>query len=155
MTKAHVVNVDEIDQIEALDREHWGQAYKVLTPSMDTGKLGANLTRVPSGRVAVPFHAHQLEDEVFYILEGRGVLRYGDTLQDVRPGDCISCPAGTGTAHQLANPFDEDLVYLAFGHNDPNEVAFYPDSGKVGVFGPGLRKILRADAELDYFEGEE
>jgi len=35
------------------------------------------------------------------------------------------------------------------------EVAFYPDSGKVGIFGPYLRKFLRLDAEIDYFEGEE
>ena len=35
------------------------------------------------------------------------------------------------------------------------EIAFYPDSGKVGIYGPDLRKLLREDAEVDYFEGEE
>ena len=35
------------------------------------------------------------------------------------------------------------------------EICFYPDSGKVGLFGRELRKILDETAELDYFDGEE
>ncbi len=67
------------------------------------------------------------------MLSGRGLFRHGDGLREIGPGDCISCPAGTGVAHQLANPFAEDLVYLAIGPNDPDEVCVYPDSGKVQV----------------------
>ncbi len=36
-------------------------------------------------------------------------------------------------AHQIANPFDTTLVYLAIGPRDPHEVCGYPDSGKVMV----------------------
>jgi uncharacterized cupin superfamily protein len=64
---------------------------------------------LPPGRSGCPFHTHQREDEVFYVLSGRGVLRYGETIDDIGAGDCIACPAGTGIAHQLANPFDEGL----------------------------------------------
>lgn len=79
------------------------------------------------------------------------MLRYGDTLSAVRPGDCISCPAGTGTAHQLANTGAEDLLYLAIGRNDPKEVCVYPDTGKVLIRGiKQLGFIQRAD----YMEGE-
>ena len=67
------------------------------------------------------------------MLSGRSVLRYGDAVHELVPGDCISCPAGTGIAHQLANPYDEDLVYLAIGPHDPHEICGYPDSGKVMV----------------------
>ncbi len=36
------------------------------------------------------------------------------------------------------------------------EIAFYPDSGKVGIYGPDMRKLLdETNAELDYFAGEE
>ena len=73
------------------------------------------------------------------MLSGRGVLRYGDELFDVGPEDCISCAAGNGMAHQIANPYDEDLVYLAIGPNDPDEVCVYPDSDKVLV--RSLKKI--------------
>jgi hypothetical protein len=32
---------------------------------------------------------------------------------------------------------------------------FCPDSGKVGLWGEGIGKILDQNAELDYFHGEE
>jgi uncharacterized cupin superfamily protein len=110
-----------------------------------------NQTRVPPGRVAVPFHSHQREDEVFFVLSGRGVLRYGDELRDIRQGDCISCPARTGVAHQIANPYDEDLVYLSIGLNDPDEVCVYPDSDKVMV--RSLKRVGRFE-KTSYMEGE-
>ncbi len=79
-------------------------------------------------------------------------MRYGDApVREVGPGDCISCPAGTKTGHQLANPFDEDLVYLAIGNHDPEEICVYPDSGKV------LARVLQKVGWLEkttYMEGE-
>ena len=85
------------------------------------------------------------------MLSGRGILRYGDELYEIGPGDCISCPADSGKAHQLANPYEEDLVYLGIGHNDPHEVCVYPDSGKVLVRGLKTVGFLR---EAPYQEGE-
>ncbi len=133
--------------------DHWGSFYKILTPSMRDrgGSLGVNWNRVPPGRSTCPFHGHQREDEVFFVLSGRGVLRYGDELTELRVGDCVSCPAGTGIAHQIANPFHEDLIYLAIGPHDPHEVGFYPDSGKVMV--RSLKRVGWLE-NVDYFEGE-
>ena len=82
---------------------------------------------------------------------GRGVLRYGEELIEISAGDCISCPAGTGTAHQIGNPFDEDLIYLSIGNHDPHEVCGYPDNGKILVRGLGKVGTLE---ERGYFEGE-
>jgi uncharacterized cupin superfamily protein len=98
-----------------------------------------------------PFHYHQLEDEIFFVLSGRGVLRYGDDVRELRAGDCVSCPAGTKVAHQICNPFDEDLVYLAIGPHEPEEVCVYPDNGKVMI--RGLRQVGRLE-ELPYLAGE-
>lgn len=102
--------------------------------------------RLEPGRAGVPFHLHHREDEVFYVLSGRGVLRYGDEFTELRAGDCVSCPAGSGIAHQLANPFDEDFVYLAIGSFDAHEVCEYPDSGKV---------LVRALGKVGVFERRE
>ena len=110
-----------------------------------------NVNRVPKGRTVCPFHTHAREDEVFFVLSGRGVLRYGEDLVQLRAGDCVSCPAGTGIAHQMANPYDEDLVYLGIGANDPHEVCTYPDSGKVMVRALKTVGWLKAD---DYMAGE-
>ncbi len=151
----HVINVDEAEEIKRsrISGEHWGGAYKPLTPFMTAkgGRLGVNQTRLPPGRATAPFHYHALGDEAFFVLSGRGVLRYGDDVRELRPGDCVSCPAGTKVAHQIANPFDEDLVYLAIGPNDPNEVCVYPDTGKVMV-----RSLDRVGflSSTDYMDGE-
>jgi uncharacterized cupin superfamily protein len=149
----NVVNAEDVTPIERLVGEHWGAIFSPLTPAMRPGggSLGVNLMRVPSGRSLCPFHYHQREDEAFYVLSGRGVLRYGDTITEIGPGDCISCPAGTGVAHQIANPNAEDLVYLAMGTHDPDEVCVYPDNGKVMVRGIG--KLGRI-AEAPYMDGE-
>lgn len=148
-TREHVTNLHQVEETEYVHGEHWESYDRRLTP--EGAKLGVNLTRVPPGRVACPLHSHQLETEVFIVQSGRGLLRYGEELRTLVPGDCVYCPAGTGIAHQLANPFDEDLVYFAIGPREPNEVCVYPDSGKVMV------RSLRQHGYLTqapYYEGE-
>ena len=151
-TMPNVINVDEVpDEIESAP-EGWVSFNKALTPALPRmGHLGMNLARVPPGQSACPFHAHQIEDEIFFVVSGRGVFRYGDRVTELRPGDAVSCPAGTGMAHQIANPFEADLVYLAIGMNDPNEVAIYPDSGQVLVRSLKRRGFLEP---ADCFEGQ-
>lgn len=149
----NVVNVNDVEETVHTEGEYWGGAYKAITPLLDAspGKLGVNLSRLPPGRTACPFHMHTREDEVFFVLSGRGVLRYGETLREIGPGDCISCPANSGIGHQLANPFNEDLVYLGIGVNDPHEICAYPDSGKVMI--RSLKAVGRI-VKADYMDGE-
>lgn len=148
-----IVNLAELPETGSVEG-HYGGYDKVLTPSMRErgGKLGVVRVRLPPGTVACPFHHHSLEDEVFFVLSGRGVVRYGSEVHPLREGDCVSCPAGTGVAHQVANTSEtEDLIYLAIGAHEPNEVCGYPDSGKVMV------RSLRAVGVLqptDYMAGE-
>ena len=148
-----VVHIDEVEEVVHTSGEHWGGGYKVLTPWMTEGggKLGLNLSRLPPGRTTCPFHYHDLEDEAFYVISGRGVLRYGDELFELRAGHTISCPAGTKVAHQIANPYDEDMLYLAIGNREPNEVCVYPDSGKIMV--RSLQTVGRLTG-TEYMDGE-
>lgn len=152
-TPPHVVNLDEVEEVDCRSGEHWGGFDKPLTPSMRPrgGRLGVCHSRVPTGHTMCPFHYHELEDEVFFILSGRGILRYGDDVREVRAGDCVSCPAGTKTAHQLGNPFEEDLVYLAIGPHEPHEVCVYPDSHKLMV---RSQKYVGFIDDKPYLEGE-
>jgi uncharacterized cupin superfamily protein len=148
----HIVNEADAEELTHL-HGRWGAHYKVLTPRsrQPDGGIGLNVMRVPPGCSGVPFHWHLREDELFYVLRGRGVLRYGEQLDEIGPGDCISCPAGTRVAHQIANPFEEELVYLAVGKHDPDEVCGYPDSGKILVRGVGKVGLLD---EKPYMHGE-
>jgi uncharacterized cupin superfamily protein len=148
-----VLNIDEAEEHDSRDGEYWGGSYKILAPFMETngGKLAMNISRLPPGRVGCPFHYHMLDDELFYILSGTGVLRFGQDIIPIRPGDTISCPAGSGVAHQIANTGHEDLVYLGIGANSRNEVCGFPDSGKVMVRSLKLVGVLN---KTNYMAGE-
>lgn len=149
----NIVNVDDVEETGGLHGDHWSSLDKPVAPFLaaEPGRLGARVSRVPAGRTGCPFHCHLREDEFFYVISGRGVLRYGDRIDEIGPGDCISCPAGTGTAHQIANPFEEDLIFLAVGANDPHDVCTYPDSGKVMVVGLNTVGYLQS---ASYMHGE-
>lgn len=148
-----VINIDEAPVEGSRDTPPWGGTYQVLSSFMQAkGRdLGVVLNRMPPGHVGAPFHHHMLEDEVFFVMAGTGMLRYGDRTFALRPGDCVSCPAGTGVAHQIAATGDEDLVYLGIGRTDPNEVCVYPDSGKVMVRSVKTVGFLN---QASYMDGE-
>ena len=147
-----VVNVEAAPE-ETMTEGPWGGSWRVLTPSMrkQGGSLGMVRMHLKPGHTTCPFHWHAREDEVFYVLSGRGVLRYGEQLHELGPGDTISCPAGTRTAHQIANPFDEDLLYLAIGPHDPHEVCYYAADGKLLVRAAGRIGHM---ADAPYMDGE-
>ena len=58
---------------------------------------------------------------------------------------------GTGIAHAF-RAGDDGLTLLAYGPRDPNDIVYYPRSGKVSFRGVGL--IARVEA-LDYWDGED
>ena len=122
-------------------------------------KLGYNLTVLPPGKCAFPFHSHRVNEEMFFVLAGEGEVRIGSETYPIRPGDVIACPpGGPETAHQIANTGDGELRYLAVSTKISPEVAEYPDSGKFGVLasfdsGP-FRFIGRLEGGLGYWDGE-
>ena len=96
--------------------------------------IGANLTRVPPGKAAFPFHHHHANEEHFFILSGTGLVRVGARVHAVKAQDyLVHLPGGPEHAHQLINTGAEDLVYLAISTRIMPEVVGYPDSAKTGV----------------------
>lgn len=140
-------------------------AYRMseLAGPLGARAIGANVTRVPPGRAAFPFHHHFANEEHFFVLSGTGVLRLGDEVHPVRPNDYIvNLPGDAGLAHQLVNTGSEDLVYLAVSTRVVPEVVGYPDTGKTGVRaqaleGPNTRFLVRGEDRnrVDYWEGED
>lgn len=56
-------------------------------------------------------HAHEAETEVYYVLEGEGILDDSGTQKTLRAGDCNVC--GGGGTHAIANEKDEPLRFVA------------------------------------------
>ena len=152
---SRVVNVDDV----ALERFEQGGRFASdgarLGPLVGAKDLGCSYDVVPPGKCACPFHSHRAEEEMFFVVRGEGTLRYGGDTRKIRAGDVICCPTGgPETAHQIVNDSDAPLAYLSISTRMPAEVCEYPDSGKVGAFGPGLRHMTRAGDAIDYWTDE-
>ncbi|MGH9642871.1 MAG: cupin domain-containing protein [Terriglobales bacterium] len=122
--------------------------------------LRYNLTVLPPGKAQCPFHCHHGEEEMFFILEGEGELRFGSERYPIRRHDVIACPTGgPQVAHQIVNTGTTTMRYLALSTLAPVETCEYPDSNKISIVTgrpgePGLRKIFRAEASVDYYDRE-
>ena len=78
--------------------------------------------RLPAGHRTTS-HYHVRTEEIYYILEGRGLMRVGDESRPVGPGDAIAIPPEE--SHQLTNTGDSVLRLLcccAPGYEDADTV---------------------------------
>jgi len=55
---------------------------------------------IPVGFITF-LHKHNQSEEIYHILEGRGIMTLGDKRFEVKTGDTICIPAGT--PHQIQN----------------------------------------------------
>ena len=78
-------------------------------------KLGVDVTTIRPGKKSSRLHHHKNKEEFFYILDGRCRLRVGNEIHDLRPGDAVSRPAGSGVAHQFFNPYPKPCDVLMIG----------------------------------------
>lgn len=156
---------DRVINIDELKVEHFRHGEKFETngvrigPLLGAKDLGYSYDVVPPGKTGCPFHSHRAEEEMFFIVRGTGLLRYGAETRRIRAGDFIGCPTGgPETAHQIVNDSGEELAYISVSTMMPAEVCEYPDSGKIGAFGGSgegrLRHLTRGAQALDYWDGE-
>jgi uncharacterized cupin superfamily protein len=111
---------------------------------------GLGVLVVQPGSLAYPPHCHSAEEELFVVLDGEGTLLLGDDEHPVRAGSIVARPPGTGVSHAFrAGP--EPLTVLAYGTREPNDIAYYPRSGKVSL--RGINAMFRVE-QLGYWDGE-
>jgi uncharacterized cupin superfamily protein len=85
-----------------------------IAPLIGARRLGYNITVMPPGKRALPFHNHRVNEEMSFILEGTGELRFSESTRPVCPGDVIACPAGgRDRALQILKAGDREMRYLA------------------------------------------
>ena len=171
--KKPIINLDEVElqsrppvfAATGEAAERFDAKMGMIAPMLGAQKLGYNITCVPSGKCAFPFHNHRVNEEMFLIIEGTGEVRIGREVYPIKMNDIIACPpGGEERAHQIKNTGNSDLKYLAVSTKLSPEVANYPDSGKFGVLAEyqpneegkpqGLMFIGREADSLDYWDGE-
>lgn len=65
--------------------------------------------RVPAGAITEA-HYHPCTEEIYYILEGAGVMTIDGEQREIGPGDAIAIPPGA--KHQIENPHSQTLRFL-------------------------------------------
>jgi len=145
------------DVIGTHKSEHTDYAYhrRSLVPPGHARQCVVSHYEIPPGKSAYPYHYHLKNEEVFYILSGVGLLRTPEGERTVRAGELLFFPADETGAHKLTNASEtETLTYLDFDTRNDIDVSFYPDSGKIGIWGDGANQVYRTIDQSDYYRGE-
>ena len=99
--------------------------------------FGVNLTKLAPGAMSALRHAHTVQDEFIYILQGTPTLITDAGETPLSPGMCAGFKSGIGDAHHLVNRSNADVVYLEVGDRNPGDAASYPDDNLQALFEGG------------------
>jgi len=148
-------------KIEAIARsyksEYEGFAYyrRKFIPYGGAKNTVVSVYEIPPGKAAYPYHFHHKNEETFYIISGEGILRTPEGERKVGAGELLFFPTGPEGAHRLTNCSETDnLVYIDFDAVHDIDIAVYPDSEKIGIWGKGINKLYPLSGNVDYYEGE-
>ena len=123
-----------------------GRERRPLGDLFGLKNFGVNLTRLPVGAASSLRHAHALQDEFVYVLEGRPVLVTDAGETPLGPDMCAGFPAGSRDAHHLVNRGPGDAVFLEVGDRTPGDSVAYPEDDLKVKPGPdGRTRYLRKD----------
>jgi uncharacterized cupin superfamily protein len=152
-----IKHIDEIDT-ESVDRPKVKVTGRNLGVAVGSVHTGLQYMSVAPGYESGAMHCHSVEEEIFVVLEGEGVLLLRHVNEEtehetpIRAGSVIARPAGSRVAHLFKAAPDTELTYLAYGTRDSNDVAYYPRSNKIYWCGVGIRGRIE---RLDYWDGED
>jgi uncharacterized cupin superfamily protein len=144
MDNPRVVNLEQMPWRTLLRSDRITVDVKDPARRLGSTVSGFRIERVMPGKQASPPHRHHLQEELFLILAGVGVLRHAGREIPVGPGDFIVYPPGDPAAHTFVNHGSTPLEYIATGNRVPYEVCEYPEDGTVYV--EALDRALRNEA---------
>jgi uncharacterized cupin superfamily protein len=120
-------------------RGHWtylGEAAGSVT-------VGVRRIQLPAGGWSTPAHEHGAGEEIFFVLDGRGLSWQNGKTAEISPGDCIVYLPASG-AHSLHAV--EPLDVLAFGTRRRDEAVGFP---RLGMSLVGRRAVESGPGALD------
>ena len=147
--------IEEIPASHRCEHEDYEYYRRKFIPFGSAKNALVSVYEIPPGKAAYPYHYHRKNEETFYILSGEGVLKTPEGERKVKAGELLFFPAGPEGAHKLTNLSEtEMLTYIDFDVVHDIDIAVYPDSDKIGIWGMGINKIYPQDAAVDYYHGE-
>jgi mannose-6-phosphate isomerase-like protein (cupin superfamily) len=97
----YVIDVEQIEVVPGKNSDN--------QPIIRRDDLKISLLAVRA-HAEMPLHAHEREEQFYYVLSGEGIIRLGDREFALRPGVAVDIPPGV--LHQVRNPNDVPLRYL-------------------------------------------
>jgi uncharacterized cupin superfamily protein len=128
------MGLTHFDEAPSAAREigHLKGTWTMLGEAAGCVRVGVRRIQVPAGGWSTPAHEHGREEEIFYVLSGRGISWQAGRTAEIRGGDCILYRPrrGAHTVHAL-----EPLDVLAFGSREYDESVGFPrlDASIVGT----------------------
>ncbi|MDB5217391.1 MAG: hypothetical protein JWO86_5318 [Myxococcaceae bacterium] len=120
------------------DKERVGN-FRNLGKAAGSVSIGFGIDRLAPGERSSFTHAHALEEELVYVLEGECAVRIiepGKEPREVplRAGHAVSFVAGTRIAHCFVNRSTQDCRLFTVGERKAGERAFYAEDKDYDAF---------------------
>lgn len=147
-----MTNLFDIETEEREGPVGYERTARQLGPLVGASDLGASVYVLGEGQSTYPYHWEANDEEWLLVLEGHPELRMPDAVEELEPGDLVCFPRGPEGAHKVTNRRPEPARVLILSTKPDVSIAFYPDSGKVGIWPPGT--LFRLDDAVDYWDGE-
>jgi len=85
-----IISVNEVDY----EKVEWGLTKTLIGPqNIGSKKLKVNITEYLPGHVH-KLHSHPNQEEVIYILSGKGITETEEDKREIEPGSVVFIPAG-------------------------------------------------------------
>jgi uncharacterized cupin superfamily protein len=147
--------IEDLAVSHRCEHEDYEYFRRKFIPFGDARNTLVSVYEIPPRKSAYPYHYHHKNEETFYIISGEGILQTPDGEKKVTAGDLLFFPTGPAGAHKLTNTSEiNNLVYIDFDVVHDVDIAMYPDSDKIGIWGMGINKLYHQSADVDYYDGE-
>ncbi len=149
----NIKNVNKLDYEKWEINENYSGLDSSIGKSLGAKRLGFHVEILSPGKFSCPYHFHDSEEELFFVLEGNAMVRQQNYYRELGPGDIVFFHADKTGVHQFYNHTDSDFKFIAISNLDKNDVVEYPDSEK--IFYRAEKKILKDGENVPYITGEE
>ncbi len=108
------------------DTETFGHGV-CLSRDFKIGTFAVWLEKLPPGLRSAWPHAHSVEEEFVFVLEGTPTLWLNHEDYKIESFSAVDFKAGSGIAHAVYNKSSKDVFYLCVGECEaPSDKIFYP-----------------------------
>jgi uncharacterized cupin superfamily protein len=154
----HIVRTGGLDWSQAFRGKHPfnpASEMQLLPLGRQAGmtRVGVNLIRIPPGKESFIPHAHAVQEEFVFVLEGSGEVVLDGVAHAIGPGDFVGFPTD-GVVHSIVSKGPGDLLYLTAGQTSDVEIAEMPSIGKTTIFRNGTMTLAGADGIETLTEAE-